>query len=154
MFIDLFTVLGADELATIKPRFGSGQGITPDLARHILATCNPLMRAIVGLGPWLPVSVGRVRSWPAWMKAASFVGQPHCRGPGCELPAVLCDLDHNEEYCQGGITATSNGAPMCHSHNVLKHEDGWHVAFDTDTGEVTWTSRDGQRVITLPPPDI
>ena len=154
VFIDLFTLLGADELATIKPRFGSGRGITPELARHIVATCNPLMRAIVGLGPWLPVSVGRVRTMPDWLKAASHVGHPQCRGPGCNLPACLCDEDHTEEFCKGGITATFNSGPMCHPHNMLKHEDGWQVVFNTETGEVTWTSADGRRVITLPPPDI
>ena len=154
LFVDLFTLLGADELATIKPRFGSGKGITPELARHIVATSNPLMRAIVGLGPWLPVSVGRVRSMPEWLKAASHVGHPQCRGPGCELPAVLCDEDHNDEYCKGGVTAAFNGTPMCRPHNNLKHNDGWTVRFDTSNGEVTWTSSDGRRAVTLPPPDI
>lgn len=154
VFIDLFTLLGADELATIKPHFASGKGITPELARHLIATCNPMLRAIVGLGPWQPVSVGRVRAMPDWLKVASHLGHPHCRGPGCELPACLCDEDHLEPYCTGGITATCNCTPMCHPHNVLKHEDGWAVTFDVETGEVTWISADGQRVITLPPPDI
>ncbi|MPZ73107.1 MAG: DUF222 domain-containing protein [Nitriliruptorales bacterium] len=154
VFVDLFTLLGADDLATIRPRFASGKGITPELARHLVATTTPTMRAIVGLGPWNPVSVGRVRTMPEWLKFASHLGHPHCRGPGCELPACLCDEDHIDPYCDGGLTATSNGAPMCHTHNVLKHDDNWTVTFDVETGEVTWTSADGRRVITLPPPDI
>ncbi len=154
LFMDLFTLLGADELATLKPRFASGKGITPELARHLVATANPMMRAIVGLGPWNPVSVGRIRAMPEWLKMASHLGHPHCRAPGCDLPACLCDQDHLEPYCDGGITATANSVPMCHPHNVLKHEDGWKVTFDVDTGQVTWTSADRLRVITLPPPDI
>ena len=154
MFVDLFTLLGADDLATIKPRLASGKGITPDLARHLIATTNPTMRAILGLGPWMPVSVGRARAMPDALQMASYLGHPHCRGPGCDLPAWLCDDDHLHEYCQGGITALVNLAPMCHPHNDLKHNDGWIVTFDTDTGEVTWTSADATRVHTLPPPDI
>lgn len=154
VFVDLFTIMGADELATIKPRLASGKGITPDLARHIIATTNPTMRAIVGLGPWRPVSVGRVRRMPPWLEMASYLGHPHCRGPGCDLPAWLCDDDHIDPYCQGGITALINLTPLCHPHNDLKHNEGWTVAFNTDTGEVTWTSADHTKIITLPPPDI
>ena len=154
LFVDLFTLLGADELATIKPRLASGKGITPQLARYLIATTNPTMRAILGLGPWRPVSVGRVRALPDWLQMASYLGHPHCRGPGCDLPAQLCDDDHNDEYWAGGITSVFKSTPLCHPHNDLKHNDRWTVTFNTDTGEVTWTSADGSRVITLPPPDI
>lgn len=154
MFADFFTLLGADALATVKPRLASGKGITPELARHILATTNPTMRAILGLGPWQPVSVGRVRSMPDSLRMASHLGHPHCRGPGCDLPACLCDSDHIDSYCRGGETSLANSVPMCHPHNDLKFNGDWTVTFDVETGEVTWTSADGQRVIVLPPPDI
>lgn len=154
LFADVFTLMGADELATIRPRLTSGRGIDPDLARHLIATTNPTMRAIIGLGPWQPVSAGRVRSLPDWLRMASHLGHPHCRGPGCDLPACLCDSDHLDPYCRGGETSLTNAAPMCHPHNLLKHDDNWTVTFNVDTGEVTWTSADGSRVITLPPPDI
>ena len=85
---------------------------------------------------------------------ASHLGHPTCAAPGCDVPAVFCDSDHNHEYCQGGETSLLNELPLCRPHNNLKHEDNWTVTFDADTGEVTWTSADGSRVITLPPPDI
>ena len=154
LFVDLFTLLGADQLATIRPRLTSGQGIDPELARHIAATTNPMVRTILGLGPWNPVTVGRVRTLPDWLRLASHLGHLHCRAPGCDLPAVLCDIDHNKPHSAGGETRLCNCAPMCHPHNDLKHQDGWTVTFDTDTGEVTWTSADGTRIIKLPPPDI
>jgi hypothetical protein len=154
LFVDLFTLLGADQLATLKPRLTSGQGIDPELARHIAATTNPTMRAILGLGPWNPVTVGRVRALPDSLRLASHLGHRHCRAPGCDLPAVLCDIDHNTPHSKGGETKLCNCAPMCRPHNLLKHEDGWTVVFNTDTGEVTWTSADGTKIIKLPPPDI
>ena len=154
LFVDLFTLLGADQLATIRPRLTSGQGIDPELARHIAATTNPMVRAILGLGPWNPVAVGRVRALPDSLRLASHLGHLHCRAPGCDLPAVLCDIDHLHPHCKGGETKLCNCAPMCHPHNDLKHQDGWTVTFNVYTGEVTWTSKDGTRVIKLPPPDI
>ena len=154
LFVDLFTLLGADQLATIKPRLTSGQGIDPELARHIAATTNPVVRAILGLGPWNPVSVGRARTLPDWLRLASHLGHLHCRAPGCDLPATLCDIDHNKPHSHGGETKLCNCAPMCHPHNDLKHQDGWTVTFNTDTGEVTWTNADSTKIIKLPPPDI
>ena len=154
VFVDLFTLLGVDALARIQPRLSSGGGITPALARHLVATSNPTMRAVLGLGPWQPVSVGRVRSLPDWLRSASHLSHVHCRGPGCDLPASRCDSDHLHPYCEGGVTELSNEVPLCHTHNNLKHENGWRVTFDVRTGEVTWTSADGRRVITLPPPDL
>ena len=154
VFADLFTLLGHDALAGIRPRLSSGAGIDPDLARHLIATTNPTMRAVIGLGPWQPVSVGRVRALPDWLRVASHLSHLHCRGPGCDLPATQCDADHLHPFSQGGQTALINDAPLCHTHNVLKHDDGWTVTFNVENGEVTWTSRDRSRVITLPPPDI
>ena len=154
VFADFFTLLGADELARIKPRLMSGEEIDPELLRHLIATTNPTMRAVLGLGPWRPVSVGRVRSLPEWLKIASHLGHPTCSAPGCDLPAVICDMDHNDPYCKGGETSLHKMAPMCHPHNVLKHDDNWTVTVNLDTGEVTWTNADRTKTITLPPPDI
>ena len=66
----------------------------------------------------------------------------------------MCDSDHNDPHCKGGPTALHNMTPLCRPHNNLKHQDGWSLAFDSDTGEATWTSADGTKVITLPAPDI
>lgn len=116
VYVDLFTLLGADALARIQPRLSLGGGITPDLVRHLIASSNPTMRAVLGLGPWQPVSVG--------------------------------------PYSEGGTTELHNEVPLCHTHNVLKHDSGWRVTFDVRSGIVTWTSKDGRRIITLPPPDL
>lgn len=155
LFADLFTLLGHDELATIAPRLSASGGIDAETARHLIATTNPTLRAVLGLGPWLPVAVGRARRvLPQWLRGAAQVAHQHCQGPGCDRPFAWCEADHLDEFWRGGITALRNNAPLCTPHNNLKHVDGWIVTFDVTTGIVTWTSADGTRRIELPPPDI
>ena len=154
VFLDLFTVLGQDDLATIKPMLGTSGELTPDAARHLLATTNPTLRLVLGLGPWLPVSVGRARrGLPDFMRGALQAALSKCTGPGCDRPFSWCEADHREEWWQGGITALINAGPLCTAHNNLKHSDGWLVTFDTTTGVTTWTSSDGGRRIDVPPPE-
>jgi hypothetical protein len=95
-----------------------------------------------------------MRTYPQWLHAALAIGMPHCMAPGCDVPFGQCDKDHGTPWSEGGETALFNGKPLCRPHNNLKHQDGWTITFNTDTGVITWTSRDGTRVIDLPPPDI
>ena len=155
VFVDLATWLGHDELARIKPRLGSGKVIDAETARHLLRTSNPVLRLILGLGPWQPITVSRaMRTFPQWLSTALAIGMPTCAAPGCDVPFWQCDIDHRRPWELGGETALFNGQPLCRPHNNLKHQDGWSITFDSETGVVTWTSRDGTRVIDLPPPDL
>lgn len=141
-------------MARIKPMLGTSGELTPDAARHLLATTNPTLRLVLGLGPWLPVSLGRARrGLPDFMRGALQAALSKCTGPGCDRPFSWCEVDHREEWWQGGITALINAGPMCTPHNNLKHSDGWIVTFDTATGVSTWTSSDGTRRIDVPPPE-
>ena len=40
-----------------------------------------------------------------------------CRWPGCDEPAVHCDLDHTIPYAQGGATHAANLKCYCRTHN-------------------------------------
>lgn len=154
VFVDLQTMLGKDELATVKPMLGTWGELTPDAARHLLATSNPTLRFVLGLGPWLPVSVGRARrGLPDVLRGALQASLARCTGPGCDRPFSWCDADHRKEWWEGGITGLINAGPLCEAHNQLKHSDGWVVTFDTATGVTTWTSADGTRRIDVPPPE-
>ena len=154
VFVDLHTLLGNDELATIRPMLGTAGELTSEAARHLLATTNPTLRLVLGLGPWLPVSVGRARrNLPDWMRGALQAGLARCTGPGCDRYFSWCDVDHRDEWWEGGITALINAGPQCPAHNNLKHNDGWIVTFDTSSGVTTWTSAEGSRRIEVPPPE-
>src|SRR6202007_511235 len=43
-----------------------------------------------------------------------------CRAPGCDRPAVFCDLDHTVAYADGGRTHASNLKCLCRKHHLLK----------------------------------
>jgi len=49
----------------------------------------------------------------------------HCEHPGCELPADLCDVDHADEWTDGGPTDQHNSRVRCGSHNVDKTRHRW-----------------------------
>ncbi|OBI23828.1 hypothetical protein A5711_10020 [Mycobacterium sp. E2238] len=48
-----------------------------------------------------------------------------CRAPGCDRPAVDCDIDHTIPYADGGPTHSSNLKCLCRQHHLLKTFWGW-----------------------------
>ena len=48
----------------------------------------------------------------------------HCRGPGCQVPAQRCDLDHHLPY-PDGQTSTGNTGPLHRAHHNLKTARYW-----------------------------
>jgi hypothetical protein len=47
-------------------------------------------------------------------------GLRRCVHPGCDVPAEECQIDHDEEYEDGGLTTQANGRPRCTPHHVYK----------------------------------
>jgi hypothetical protein len=39
-----------------------------------------------------------------------------CRWPGCDAPAIGCDIDHTIPYSQGGATHAANLKCYCRTH--------------------------------------
>ena len=72
-----------------------------------------------------------------------------CRAPGCNRPAVVCDLDHTVPYSEGGATHASNIKCLCRFHHIIKTFWGWRDCQLPD-GTVIWDLPDGQTYITLP----
>ena len=72
-----------------------------------------------------------------------------CRFPGCDKPAVRCDLDHTIPYGDGGQTHASNLKCLCRLHHLMKTFWGWHDQQLPD-GTVIWTSPSGQTYVTAP----
>ncbi|BBY39333.1 hypothetical protein MMAN_34670 [Mycobacterium mantenii] len=48
-----------------------------------------------------------------------------CRWPGCDQPAVNCDVDHTIPYADGGPTHASNLKCYCRTHHLVKTFWGW-----------------------------
>jgi hypothetical protein len=72
-----------------------------------------------------------------------------CRWPGCDVPAVNCQLDHTIPHAQGGPTHAGNLKCYCPTHHLLKTFWGWHEKQLAD-GTLILTSPAGQTYVTTP----
>ncbi|OBH82510.1 HNH endonuclease signature motif containing protein [Mycobacterium sp. E2989] len=72
-----------------------------------------------------------------------------CRAPGCERPAVDCDIDHTVPYAEGGATHPSNLKCLCRQHHLLKTFWGWRDQQLPD-GTLIWRLPDKHTYVTTP----
>ncbi|OBA99012.1 HNH nuclease [Mycobacteriaceae bacterium 1482268.1] len=78
-----------------------------------------------------------------------------CRFPGCDRPAVVCDIDHSIPFNhndprRGGLTVAHNLKCLCRQHHRLKtFHNGWRDEQLPD-GTVIWTSPTGEIYRTAP----
>jgi hypothetical protein len=72
-----------------------------------------------------------------------------CRWPGCDCPAVACDIDHTIPYSAGGPTHASNLKCYCRTHHLVKTFWGWTEKQLAD-GTLILTSPAGQTYVTAP----
>jgi Domain of unknown function (DUF222) len=72
-----------------------------------------------------------------------------CRWPGCDAPAIGCDIDHTIPYGQGGPTHASNLKCYCRTHHLVKTFFGWTEKQLPD-GTLILTSPAGHTYMTTP----
>ncbi|MGB9225736.1 HNH endonuclease signature motif containing protein [Mycobacterium sp.] len=72
-----------------------------------------------------------------------------CRWPGCDHPAVHCDVDHTIPYSQGGATHAANLKCYCRTHHLVKTFWGWAEKQLPD-GTLILTSPSGHTYVTTP----
>jgi hypothetical protein len=72
-----------------------------------------------------------------------------CRWPGCDRPAVGCDIDHTIPYSQGGATHASNLKCYCRIHHLVKTFWGWQEKQLPDATLIL-TSPAGHTYVTTP----
>ncbi len=78
-----------------------------------------------------------------------------CRFPGCDRPAVICDVDHTIPFNHadpraGGRTVPGNLKCLCREHHRDKtFVEGWRDQQLSD-GTVIWTSPTGEVYVTTP----
>jgi hypothetical protein len=73
-----------------------------------------------------------------------------CIHPGCRMPATQCDIDHSEDWANGGLTTLCNLAPLCRYHHRLKHATAWTYRRRAN-GSIEWISQFGLSYVTHPP---
>lgn len=72
-----------------------------------------------------------------------------CRFPTCNRSAWRCDIDHTEEWQDGGRTRHDNLALLCRYHHVLKGNTRWKVV-QSSPGVLEWTSPFGRVITDVP----
>ncbi|OBG25232.1 HNH endonuclease signature motif containing protein [Mycobacterium sp. 852002-51057_SCH5723018] len=72
-----------------------------------------------------------------------------CRWPGCDHPAINCDVDHTIPFAQGGPTHASNLKCYCRTHHLVKTFLGWAEQQLAD-GTLILTSPAGHTYVTTP----
>ncbi|MPZ88699.1 MAG: DUF222 domain-containing protein [Nitriliruptorales bacterium] len=150
---DLQTLLGCDDLATRRPRLRFAGDIDPSLARRLAKDLDGKATAVLTMGPWRVVNVGRThRTLPPWLRAVLEMVHVHCRGPDCDRPMVWTQAHHERAWGDDGETDLNATIPLCQAHHDLVTSARWGVAFDPDTGACAWTSPDGRTIRTHPPP--
>jgi Domain of unknown function (DUF222) len=94
--------------------------VSAELARRIL--CDATVTRIVLDPASQPLDVGRAtRVVPAGMRRAVAVRDRHCQWPGCDVPAVWCDVHHLRHWSRGGVTALRNLVMLCGWHHTQLH---------------------------------
>jgi hypothetical protein len=146
--INVLAEAGTVEGTSEKPGYLPGYGAVPaatvqEMARHAKLRPVPVPKDLVAEPNYRP-SAGLVR----------FIGcrDLTCRWPGCDHPAMGCDIDHTVPYPQGP-THPSNNKPYCRIHHLFKtfHAGpaGWTEQQLPD-GTIVWTSPRGRTYTTTP----
>jgi hypothetical protein len=139
------------EQATIEGRgeapeseVGADELITPELVAELAASAKlvPLIH---------PGDTAPEHGYVPSKALADFVRcrDLTCRWPGCDRPAVGCDLDHTIPYSQGGKTHASNLKCYCRPHHLVKTFWGWGEQQLAD-GTLILTSPAGHTYVTTP----
>jgi hypothetical protein len=123
---------------------GADELITPELIKELAASAK--LVALIHPGD-APPEPGYVPS----KALADFVRcrDLTCRWPGCDRPAVGCDIDHTIPYSQGGATHASNLKCYCRTHHLIKTFSGWGEQQLPD-GTLILTSPSGHTYVTTP----
>jgi hypothetical protein len=107
-------------------RCESSSGVTLHPHDVLRAALAGHVRRVVVDGAGVAIDLGRRRrlfEGPAREAARLLVLR--CEHPGCELPADLCDVDHADEWTDGGHTDQHNSRIRCGVHNVDKSKRRW-----------------------------
>ncbi|UOE45772.1 HNH endonuclease signature motif containing protein [Agromyces larvae] len=145
--VPVLTLLGSDD----EPGDLDGYGpIAPEVARRLAAQAPSFTRLLTHPVDGVVLDLDRtVYRPPADLTRWLRVRDETCRFPGCNRRAVRCDLDHTDDFADGGRTAFDNLAHLCPGHHHLKHESAWSVRHRAD-GVLEWRSLTGRTYVTTP----
>ena len=142
------TLAGLDDLPGELDGYGP---IPADLCRALAVSAASI--TAVGVDPTCgtALDVGRTIYRPRLSHRDHVTQRDRtCRFPGCRQPARRCQIDHSEEFCDGGATCPCNLACLCKFHHDLKTTGLWDARQHPDAS-ITWTSPTGRTYRTQTP---
>jgi Domain of unknown function (DUF222) len=141
---------GAKNVQSDLPVLEGYGPIDIETATRLAGAAKSWLRVLTHPETGVTLSVGRDRyKVPAPLRAFLQRRDGTCRKPGCNRPAVRCDLDHTQEWQHGGQTAHDNLAHLCQMHHDEKHHTGVTVAH-LPNGDLEWTMTSGRSYISEP----
>lgn len=144
--VDLTTLLQLDERPGELPGWGP---VIADISRQVVDEQHEAEWRYTITDESGVVSSGTTRRRPrAGLKRLVQAKAPVCVFPGCRVPSLDCDLDHNQPWTEHGPTIEENLGPLCRHHHVIRHH-GWTVV-QTDPGSYQLTSPLGHTYTSRP----
>ncbi|MGZ4601311.1 MAG: hypothetical protein ACXVYY_12060 [Oryzihumus sp.] len=145
--VSLATLLGVTEGTGEIPGHGFVQA---DHVREIATAAGSVWRRLVTdpvTGELLDLGTQRYVPTPR-MRELVVHRDGVCRGPGCEVEARRCDLDHEIAWPLGPTHPANLAAKHRRHHNLKSH--GWWTSTMTRNGRVHWRSAAGRAYVTHP----
>lgn len=145
--VPALTLLGADE----HPADLAGRSpIDAETARKLAGgSCAGWDRVLTAPVTGQVLATDRYQP-PADLRRRLRARDPHCRFPGCRIPAIRCEHDHTLDRALGGPTHLHNLEGLCQRHHSMKQFTAWKVK-QLGEGVIEWTSPLGRVYIDHPP---
>jgi hypothetical protein len=145
--VPVLSLLGKSD----EPAMLEGYGpIDLETARILAADATGFVRILTHPETGAILSVGRGRyAPPADLRAWLRMRDETCRAVGCNAAASSCDVDHTDDWQNGGHTAHDNLEHLCPRHHDSKHHTDWTLAQIGD-GTLRWTAPSGHSYVTEP----
>ncbi|WP_418907666.1 hypothetical protein [Glutamicibacter endophyticus] len=118
--LELPEASGAGRLPTVGGITAHGLAIDPGTLRRMLCEANIIPMVLGGSSEILDVGRSQ-RYFPTAMKRAILARDRGCIVPGCTVPPEHCEVDHIQEWVNGGPTSVLNGASIHPGHHTDRH---------------------------------
>ena len=151
LYVDLLSLLRLNNELAYLPGYGS---LPVEVLRERIFDPNSTWsRLITDPDTGQLLSVGRTKYRPpADLDDFVRIRARTCSHPGCNQPAQFADIDHIQDWANGGETSADNLDGRCRYHHLLKNEPGWH--YETGPEGVTIITTPAGRTYTSAPEPI
>jgi hypothetical protein len=146
--VEMSTLAGLDDKPAEIPGWGP---VLADVARQIVDEASDAEWRIIPTDEnGQPVGVTTTKRRPTRSQRRQVEARnPTCVFPGCRMPAVQCDFNHEVPWEQAHHTTIGELGPLCRHHHGQHHQHGWKLK-QIRPGVYQWTSPLGHTYIVGP----